>query len=353
MRSRTALPLLLASLALVGAGCITVDTGESVSGNGGVYKTGDKGDTWSQRVAIPTTDGEKRTIGGTSVVAITQDPQDPNAIYLGTAEHGMWFSYDGGAAWFQPLQLKRGRINAVAVHPKDKCQVYATAENRIMKSKDCSRTFEAVYLDTRTERVMTSVLVDAFNPNIVWIANDGGDVLKSEDAGASWRPVTNFRSAVRKMLFSADDSRRVYAATAEHGIWRTDDAGANWLELALGYKEFRDSKAFLDMAVGVSDPKVVIFASKHGLIKSSDRGDTWESLNLLTPDSAALVYSVAIDPKDANNIFYGTSTTFYRSPNGGVNWVPKKLPTTRTATALLVDRSNPAVLYMGVTQFNQ
>lgn len=350
MRNRYTFPLLLTSLALVGAGCISVDTGTSTAGNGGVFKTGDKGDTWVQKVAVPTIDGTKPTIGGFSVVTMVQDPQDANALYVGTTENGMWFTYDGGGSWYQPVHVKAGRVSSIAVDPKNKCIIYATSANRILKSKDCSRTYESTYLDTRTERVMTAVLVDAFNPNIVWIGNDAGDVLRSDDAGASWKPVTNFKSGVKRMAFMADDTRRVYVATGTDGVWRTDDSGANWIDLQEKYKEFRDSKDFYDLAIGVSDPKVIILATKHGLIKSVDRGDTWTSVDLLTPDSSALIYSVAIDSKDVNNVYYGTSTTFYRSPNGGVNWVPKKLPTTRAATALLVDRSNPGVLYMGVTE---
>ncbi len=343
--------LLLAAIVFVGAGCITIETGEGGAGNGGIFKTVDKGDAWTQRVAIPTTDGSARGIGAYSVVTIAQDPQDPNAIYVGTSENGMWFSYDGGIAWYQPAQLRRGRINAIAVDPKNKCVVYVTSENRILKSTDCSRTYEATYLDTRTARVMTAIVVDAFNPNIVWIGNDGGDVLKSEDSGVSWKPVTSFRSGVKRMVASADDSRRVYAGTEKNGIWRTDDAGANWLDLRENYKEIRDTADLYDMALGVSDPQVVVAAVKQGLIVSRDRGTTWTAMELLTPASSAVIHAVAVDPKDANSIYYGTSTTFYRSPNGGVNWVPKKLPTTRAATALLVDRSNPSVLYMGVTQF--
>jgi hypothetical protein len=280
-----------------------------------------------------------------------QDPQDANALYAGTAENGMWFTYDGGTSWYQPAQIKSGRVGSIAVDSKNKCVVYVTSGNRLLKTKDCSRTYESTYVDTRTERVMSTVLVDTFNPNIVWVGNDAGDVLKSDDAGVSWKPVVNLKSGVRRMAFMADDTRRVYIGTIEDGVWRTDDAGVNWINLRDKYKDFRDSKDFYDMAVGISDPKLVIISTKHGLLKSVDRGDTWTSMDLLTPDASALIYSVAIDPKDANNVYYGTSTTFYRSTNGGVNWVPKKLPTTRASTELLVDRANPNVLYMGVLEF--
>lgn len=350
MIKRALIPTIAAALLFTGAGCVSFSAGDvGGTGDGGVFKTSDKGDNWAQRSAIATA-GAPKSIGGVSVVSMTQDPQDPNAVYIGTSNNGMFYTYDGGESWHQPVQLRRGKISSVSVSSKNKCQIYVTAENKILKSTDCSRSFSTTYLDSRTDKVMTVVLVDFFDPQIIWIGNDSGDVLKSTDSGQSWSPVTNFKSAVEKMAFHADDSRRLYAATKSSGVWRTDDGGANWLNLREGYKDFKSSHDFLDMAVGISDPAVIVIATKYGLLRSTDRGDTWEDIELLTPSGSTVIYSVAMDPRDANNIYYGTSTTFYRSPNGGMNWVPKKLPTTRAATAMLVDMADSNVLYMGVTR---
>ncbi len=354
MNAKRTLAILMGGLLLFGVGCVSFQTdGTPTGGNdGGVFKSSDKGEMWSQRVAVPTVDGQIRNIGGVNVVFLTQDPQDPNAIYAGTTDHGMFYSYDGGGSWFQPSQLSRGKVSSIAVDPKDKCTVYATSGNTLMKTTDCSRTWDVSYLDSRPERKTTFVLVDHFNSDIVWIATDGGDVLKSGDAGVSWTSMQTLKSPVMKLAMAVDDSRKVFAATQKSGIWRTVDGGENWEDLSEGYKEFSGAKDFVDLALGVSDPAVMVMASKYGLIRSTDSGNAWESIELLTPPKSALVYTVALDPKDVNTIYYGTATTFHRSTNGGVNWVPKALPTTRTATALMVDSSNSNVLYMGVTKFS-
>jgi photosystem II stability/assembly factor-like uncharacterized protein len=354
MRSISRLPLALAlsSLVFLGAGCISFSAGGSGKGlDGGLFRSGDRGETWQQRIDVPATGGQQRSIGGVDIATIVQDPSDAAALYIGTTENGMFYSYDGGATWQQSAQIARGRIASIAVDPAHKCTVLLTAENKLLKTDDCSRSWKVAYTDARPERKTTAVLIDDFNPRIVWLSTDSGDVLKSEDGGTSWTSMNDFKNPVLKMAMHNADSRRLIVATKSSGLWRTNDGGATWQDLRDGYKQFSGAAEFTDMALGASDANVIVLASKYGLIRSNDFGDSWFGVDLVTPPGSTLIYSVGIDPKDANGLYYGTSTTFYRSPNGGVNWVPKSLPTMRTATVLLVDRTDSNVLYMGVTRF--
>lgn len=348
-------PFGIAALLFAGAGCVSFNSGggSQTGADGGVFKTADKGDNWAMKNAIPTTTGEKRGFSGANVTAIVQDPEDPNTIYVGTTDNGMFYTYDGGETWWQPTQLSRGRIPSIAVNPKNKCTVYVAIENKLLKSDDCSRSWNVTYLDSRLDKQTTAAAIDFYNPQVVWIANNSGDVLRSDDAGASWTNVKSFGNPILRLAMHATDSRKVYVATKNAGVWRTDDGGATWNDLGEKYKNFSGSVEFYDMALGVSDPNTIVIVTKYGLIRSTDAGNDWQAVDLLTPPGTTLIYSVALDPKDVNSIYYGTSTTFYRSPNGGVNWIPKKLPGSRTATALLVDRANSNVLYLGVTRFKQ
>lgn len=350
-----ALTVVAGTLLFVGAGCISFSSGGTANAgsDGGIFKTINKGDAWLAKTAIPTTTGEKKSIGNVNVTTIVQDPEDPNALYIGTTDNGMFYTYDGGESWMQPAQLSRGRIPSIAIDSKDKCTIYAAVENKLLKSDDCSRTWSVTYLDARLDKLTSSVAVDFYNPKVIWVANNSGDLLRSTDAGASWTNVRSFQNPVMKIVMNAADSRKLYVGTKASGVWRTDDGGTSWADMSEAYKEFSGSKDFFDMAAGVSDASTLILATKYGLIRSTDGGVKWNPIELLTPAGTTLIYSVAIDPKDTNNIYYGTSTTFYRSPNAGVNWIPKKLPSTRTATAMLVDRTNQNVLYLGLTRFKQ
>lgn len=356
MIKRLTLPSLLAALLLTGAGCITIGSPNQAgtsSGDGGVFKSTNSGDAWTQKSAVPSVDGSKHSIGAASVGSLVQDPSDPQALYIGTSENGLWLSYDGGDSWRTTPQVSRGAVTSVAVDPKAKCTVYATVENKLVKTEDCTRTWAVRYLDSAADRLTTAVAVDTYNPQLVWLGNMNGSLFQSQDSGMTWKLSHAFDGRILRIVMAANDSRRIYVALQGKGIWRTDDGGANWKDLSPNYQKFAGSADFMDLTLGVSEPKLVLFASKFGILRSRDGGDTWEKVELLTPPGTTLIYSLAVDPRDPNVIYYGTATTFYRSQNGGVNWIPKKLPTSRAATVLLVDRSNSSVLYMGTTKFKQ
>jgi photosystem II stability/assembly factor-like uncharacterized protein len=354
MRTRLILPAIAVALALMGAGCVTIGGSSTTSpaSDGGVFKSANKGDTWTQKVSLPTIDGSRRTIGSVSVSTIVQDQNDSEAIYIGTADNGMFYSYDGGNSWRQPAQADRGRIPSIAVNPKEKCTVYVAKLNQLIKTKDCSRSWAVSYLDTRQDNVATSVVVDFYNPDIIYVGMQSGDLYKSSDAGATWKLLYScYKTPIVRVVMSTNDSRKLYVALKGQGIWRSDDAGLTWKDLSVGYKDFSGAKEFMDIALVPAEPKTVMFASKFGILRSNDGGDTWEKVDLLTPPGTTLIYSLAVDPRDKSIIYYGTATTFYRTTNGGSNWVPKKLPTSRAATVLMVDRSNSDVLYLGTTKF--
>ena len=337
----------------LGAGCISFSSGGGNAGSGsdgGVYKTVNKGDVWTQKNAVASA-GTPLTLNGTSVVTMTQDPQDAKTWYLGTLESGLLYSLDAGESWTQVAQLSKGRVPAVAVDSKNKCTIFAAFENKIIKSTDCTRTWNIVYVNDRPTTAISAVLVDFFNPQIIWAANTTGDVLKSADGGASWANLKNFGAPIVQLVLHANDSRKVFAITKSLGMWRTDDGGTNWKALAQGYAGFAGAQAFSAFALTPAAPNTVVFASTYGILRSVDNGDTWSSLPLLTTPGTAAIYSLAIDPRDVNTLYYGTATNFYRTSNGGTNWTPKKLPTSRAATFLVVDRSNSAGVYMGVTKF--
>ncbi|MEK7516542.1 MAG: hypothetical protein AAB562_03015 [Patescibacteria group bacterium] len=340
------------ALALMGAGCVTIQ-GSGGAADGGVYKSANKGEEWVQKAAVLTIPGRTASIASVNTINISADPQDPRALYLGTAESGLWVSYDGAESWFAAGGLARGQVPAVAVDPKTKCTIYAAFENKVMKSTDCSREFKGVYFDSRQGVTVTAVALDSFDPKIVYAGLSTGDLLKSADSGATWSPSFRFESPVRKILIDHLDTRIVYAATAERGIWKTTNAGKDWADVNAGLEKFAGSKTFRDMATDRSATGTLVLASQYGLLKTRDGGNSWEALQLLTPPGSATIYSLAVNPKDGNEMYYGTGSTFYKTANGGINWSTRKLPSSRAATVLHIDPSNPSIIYMGVRRFEQ
>jgi photosystem II stability/assembly factor-like uncharacterized protein len=341
---------LLASLILTGAGCIQFGGGAGAT-DGGIFKSADKAETWQQKVALAAV--KPGSIADVNVVTMVFDPQDSQTIYLGTEENGLFYTADGAEAWLQVGAFQSGRINAVAVDAKDKCNVYVATGNKIFKTIDCTRSWQNIYVDPRSDQAVTSLAADFYNSSIIYAGMGGGEFLKSSDAGASWTAIKRFENKVVKILLAPEDSRIIYVALQNQGIWKSTDSGANWTSLNDGLNQFSGALDFKNLLIDPSQRDSLILVSKYGLLKTKDGGKTWQAINLLTPPGSVDIYSLAVNPKNSNEIYYGTSSTLYKSVNGGEKWITRKLPTSRAATYLLVDFKDPNVIYLGTTKINK
>jgi photosystem II stability/assembly factor-like uncharacterized protein len=123
---------------------------------GGVWKTTDGGETWTN-----ITDGQLKT---SSVGAIAIAPSDPNVIYVGMGEHavrgvmtshgdGVYKSTDAGRTWTH-MGLDRTRhISKIRVHPTEPDTVYvaaqgaaygATSDRGVYRSTDGGKTWSQI-----------------------------------------------------------------------------------------------------------------------------------------------------------------------------------------------------------------
>lgn len=347
VRSLARVATVAAAFTLLGAGCISFSK-STAGADGGLYRSANKGDDWTHPTALPTARGVG-SIGGVDVVSIAFDVQDPKAIYLGTGGNGLFYSYDSGTSWTQAKAIASGKVPAVAVHPKNKCIIFAAIDHRVLKSTDCNRTFQPVYTDTRPAARVTSLIIDWYNPRTMYFGTNEGDLLRSMDEGNSWAPLKRFDDAIVRLAMSSKDSRVLLVGLKTIGLYRTVDAGASWAEIRKAFDDFSSARTFYDLAEVRTEPNTYLHASRFGLLKTADNGDTWSKIDILTPPGATTIYALATNPKNGREIYYATANTMYRSLDGGATWTPKKLPTTRAGTALAVDPSDGSVIYVGGT----
>lgn len=340
----------LAILLLAGAGCITIGAPSQTGLDGGVYKSINKGNDWAQVNIVPTANG-MGSLNGINVMDLVFDPQDNNAIYLASAGSGLFYTWDGAQSWRYVESLGSGNINSVAVDYKNKCVLYTALQNKVWKSNDCTRTWRAVYYDTRADIHVSAVAVDPANSNVVYAGLSGGDLIKSTDAGTSWSTIRRFNDKVQKIVFHPTKTNIIFAATQNNGVWKSTSSGAKWTDLRLKTDKFSGSNDVYDLDID-KEAKVTYLTSQYGIIVSNDLGENWQKVDLLTPPGAVHIYSFAVNPENAQEIYYSTASTFYFSFDGGRNWVTKKLPTSRAGTALLVDPKNPSLLYLGTRKFD-
>ncbi|MBA3639579.1 MAG: hypothetical protein H0W53_09900 [Acidobacteria bacterium] len=157
--------------------------------------------------------------------------------------------------------------------------------------------------------------------------------------------------------------RRIYAAYATSGVWRTDD-NVTWTSI------FDDmpSTSIGDLAVAPSNPDIVwvgtgeanIFRASMagvGIYKSTDGGQTFTHMGLtdtqtigrilLHPTNPDIVYVAASGHEWTDNEMRGV----FKTTDGGTTWNKVLYKSPRTgAWDLVMDPSNPEVIYASMWQ---
>jgi len=178
-----------------------------------------------------------------------------------------------------------------------------------------------------------------------------------------WRNVGPFRGGRANAVAGVTSQPYVYyAGYTGGGVWKTDDAGHSWKNISDG---FFHTSSIGAIAVAESDPNVVVVGTgEHavrgqsssygdGVYKSTDAGKTWKHLGLAATKQ---ISQVRIHPQNPDVIYVaaqgdrwkGTADRgIYRSLDGGKTWtlVLKGENATSGASDLSMDPANPRILY--------
>jgi hypothetical protein len=124
----------------------------------------------------------------------------------------------------------------------------------------------------------------------------------------------------------------IYAGTDDGLLQVTEDGGVNWRKIEVGSISGIPVSAFVnDIKADLFDANTVYVAldnHKHGdfqpyLVKSNDRGRTWQSIRSNLPDRT-LVWRLVQDHVKKDLMFIGTEFGIYFTINSGVSWIKIK-----------------------------
>ncbi len=319
--------------------------------SGGLWKTTDRGTTWSSIFES----------GGTmSLGAVALAPSDPNVLYLGTGENnprnstsigdGVYRSTDAGRSWIHAGLDRTERVGRIRVHPTDPERVYVAAlghawgdnpERGVYRSTDGGATWERVlYVDPSTGAA--DVALHPTNPRILYAAmwdyrrqpwtfrsgGPGSGLYRSKDGGDTWERLNDGMGGRGLpagelgrigLAVSADDPDRVFAMieSEEDGVlWRSDDGGDAWRVVTDTADINTRPFYYTDVRADPSNANR-LFALSSGLWRSVDAGATWERIaRNIHGDHQALW----IDPGDSDRIINGNDGGFHFSFDGGDTW---------------------------------
>ncbi|MGB6624804.1 MAG: hypothetical protein WBE43_08460 [Candidatus Acidiferrales bacterium] len=278
---------------------------------------------------------------------------NPNVFYFGSVAGGVWKTTDAGISWKPLFQHEAvASIGAIAVDPQDPNVIYVgTGEpclrgdisdgDGMYKSVDGGQTWTHIGLDDT--RHIAKILVDPYNPNIVFVAaighafgpNEERGVFRSTDAGKTWQKVLykDDKTGAVDLTFASTNSHTLYAALYQEsrspwgftsggpgsGIYKSVDGGSTWKQLD-GHGLPTGVLGRVGIAVGADGQRIyaLIEADKGGLYRSDDGGENWQFINGDHNFTQRAWYFMHIfaDPKQTDTL-YILNTGMSRSTDGG------------------------------------
>ena len=343
---------LFSVIILLGQGCVSFGGGTETTGPAGMFISTDVGEVWQQISFVPEIAGTK-DISLSSVYRMYVDPQDEKTMYWATRGEGMYYTYDNGKTWSQPPgELARGFIYGIAIHPKDTCTIYATNGLQIFSSTDCSRSYTELYRDASGGGIV-SLAVNPYLPHQVYAIKNDGTLMVSFDSGISWKVTHRFAGSPVDIFADLSQNGRMYVATRQNGLYRSNNAGETWESLSGAMSAYSDANEYRRLVMYQDRPGVLFYVSTYGVLKSEDGGSNWYPLNLINPPGSVRIFAFAVNPHNENELYYTATidsfSTFYKSIDGGESWITKKLPSGQIPTYLRVHADNPEWLYIGFT----
>jgi photosystem II stability/assembly factor-like uncharacterized protein len=339
----------LGALALLGQGCA------GGGADGGAFRSSDAGETWEAKSFVGQEGRKVATIAGVNGEKLIFDPQNPDVLFLGTKENGLYKSDSKGEQWRQ-LPLTPDRIRDVAVDPTDSNFVYTVRQNTVIKSSDAGESWEIAYTDSQ-QAIVTRLAIDWFDTDRIFATTSIGTVLLSEDRGANWRVIYQVDEPITGIMISPDDSRVIYLLELDEAIHKTTDGGKTWLNLfeeneEFERGEFRNARKVKQMAVDPTDGDVVYVSSDEGLIKTMDGGVTWAYLDTLIArgaDQNRDIRAITVDPQQPATIYFAVGKILHKSVDAGATWrTIETFPSARRITTLAIDPTDSAVLFASV-----
>jgi photosystem II stability/assembly factor-like uncharacterized protein len=336
---------------------------------GGLGKTADAGLTWTTLPGLPSS----------AIWAVGIDPSNDNVIYASVNDAGIWRSADAGATW-APTGVIGALPRGFAFDPSSHT-IFVGSTAGVWTSTDDGATWTQTALNDRLSIALAlapsnvlwastafgpevstdlgatwqdpdpgeggqaygySVALDPLNTRKVFASTIGGVAMISEDRGVDWHPVdTSYAGESRAIRVDPTDSNRVYSGTFFAGVLKSTDGGASWTKRTFG-------SGFPYVWIVVPDPveSNIVYAGTQGegAWKSYDYGDTWTKL----PGFPLTVQGVTVDPRNHDEVYFGTQSGILHSHDGGATFV-NVLP--RASWHVTIVGGDSPVVYATTKQF--
>lgn len=248
-------------------------------------------------------------------------------------QSGLAVSDDDGMTWrsaFASLGTEIPPATAVAVAP-DGTDVFAAAPGAILRSADSGENWHIARLPSPPPFVTSLTVSPNYAEDGTLFAGTAEDgVFRSGDRGRLWSSWNFGLLDMRVLTIAASPQVETLYAGVESGIFRSTNGGRAWRDHQIDFP--LDYAPVLSLAITTAG---VVFAGTeaHGLYRSDDRGRTWVQVAAEQTDTPVNALVVAPD----ETVWALLSDGLLVSQDGGETWTPHPTQIEQPMTALLVD----------------
>ena len=161
------------------------------------------------------------------------DQSDPNRLFC-ASEGGLFISNDAARTWIRS-GFHGAKVRCVAQHPTDPQTLFVgTEDDGIYFSRNGGTwwTKSEAGLDHAT---FYAFAFDPQHPKTMYAGGYVSGLYKSVDGGASWTRKSSGLEyqTIRSIAVDPTNTNRIYAGTIFKGIFRTDNGGESWTPAGL------------------------------------------------------------------------------------------------------------------------
>ena len=260
------------------------------------------------------------------------------------------------AQTWRPMGPPGGDVISLVSAPASPSRLYlGTVDGHIFTSSNEGESWElAGRPGTRADLVVQALAVDPRDAQVLYAAGwtldpaAGGGVFRSEDAGHTWQAAGLSGHAVRAVALAASAPDSLVAGALD-GVFRSRDRGRTWERISP--QDHEDLRNLDSVAVDPRNPEIIYVGTSHLPWKTLDGGRHWFSIHEGMIDDSD-VMSMIVDHSQPARIYASACSGIYRSENGGMRW--RKLAgipnTARRTHVIRQDPRHPQILYAGTTE---
>jgi photosystem II stability/assembly factor-like uncharacterized protein len=305
--------------------------------------------------------------GGWEMYHVKASPADPNRLYA--SQTSGWFgqliqrSNDGGKTW-EPVGNQFAYDGVPGTHQWYDGTPHPWEFKRVWHLEPSLSDPDTVYAG-----VEDAALFRTTDGGKTWQELSG---LRGHGSGSRWMPGAG-GMGLHTILIDANNPQRMFIAISAAGAFRTDDGGQTWRVITRGLhsKFLPDPTAEVGhcvhrIAMHRARPDVLFMQKHWDVMRTDDGGESWHEVSGNLPTDFGFVIDVhAHEPNtiyvvpiksDSEHYPMEGKLRVYRSRSGGNEWEPltRGLPQSNCYVnvlreAMAVDRLDPCGVYFGTT----